>query len=335
MTIEVRVPQLPESVADATLVSWHKKAGDTVARDENLVDLETDKVVLEVPAPAAGVLKEIKLADGTVVTSGQVLALIEEGATAGAAATAPPPAKPAPVAAPAAAAAQPPRRRHRRSRRWRSRHGQPRRRCRRSCRHERLDGPRRGRRSQVEPRRQARDRGKSDRSEDVDRLRPRRTRLEVRHRQLSSEQGCARGLGAANGSGRQSARACGTGRPERARRACGTARADDASARTHRRTHGAGAGDASAADLLQRGGFARRQRTARPLQGAFREAAWREARLHVVLRQSLRRSAEKISVGERLGRWQRYRVSRVFRHRHRGVDRSRPDRARIARYRPD
>jgi len=83
MTIEVRVPQLPESVADATLVSWHKKPGDAVARDENLVDLETDKVVLEVPAPAAGVLLEIKLGDGTTVTSGQVLALIEAGAAAG------------------------------------------------------------------------------------------------------------------------------------------------------------------------------------------------------------------------------------------------------------
>ena len=77
MTIEVRVPQLPESVADATLVSWHKKPGDAVARDENLVDLETDKVVLEVPAPVAGILKEILLADGTTVTSGQVLAVIE------------------------------------------------------------------------------------------------------------------------------------------------------------------------------------------------------------------------------------------------------------------
>ena len=54
MTLEVRVPQLPESVADATLVAWHKKVGDTVARDENLADLETDKVVLEVPAPTAG-----------------------------------------------------------------------------------------------------------------------------------------------------------------------------------------------------------------------------------------------------------------------------------------
>jgi 2-oxoglutarate dehydrogenase E2 component (dihydrolipoamide succinyltransferase) len=84
MTIEVRVPQLPESVADATLVSWHKKPGDSVVRDENLVDLETDKVVLEVPAPAAGVIKEIKLADGTTVTSGQLLAVIDETATAAA-----------------------------------------------------------------------------------------------------------------------------------------------------------------------------------------------------------------------------------------------------------
>jgi 2-oxoglutarate dehydrogenase E2 component (dihydrolipoamide succinyltransferase) len=98
MTIEVRVPQLPESVADATLVSWRKRPGDAVARDENLVDLETDKVVLEVPSPVAGVLKEIALTDGATVTSGQILALIEENApTAGAAATA--------VAAPAAVTA--------------------------------------------------------------------------------------------------------------------------------------------------------------------------------------------------------------------------------------
>jgi 2-oxoglutarate dehydrogenase E2 component (dihydrolipoamide succinyltransferase) len=89
MTIEVRVPQLPESVADATLVSWHKKPGDSVVRDENLVDLETDKVVLEVPAPVAGVLKEIKLSDGTTVTSGQILAIIEEGAAAVPGASAP------------------------------------------------------------------------------------------------------------------------------------------------------------------------------------------------------------------------------------------------------
>jgi 2-oxoglutarate dehydrogenase E2 component (dihydrolipoamide succinyltransferase) len=113
MTIEVRVPQLPESVADATIVSWHKKPGDAVARDENLVDLETDKVVLEVPAAAAGVLKEIKLGDGTTVTSGQVLALIDEGATAMPGASAPAvmaapggPATPATAAVAAAAAAK-------------------------------------------------------------------------------------------------------------------------------------------------------------------------------------------------------------------------------------
>ena len=80
MSIEVKVPQLPESVADATLVSWHKSPGDPVSRDENLVDLETDKVVLEVPSPADGILKEIRIADGATVTSGQVLAILEEGA---------------------------------------------------------------------------------------------------------------------------------------------------------------------------------------------------------------------------------------------------------------
>ena len=96
MTIEVRVPKLPESVADATLVAWRKQPGEAVARDENLVDLETDKVVLEVPAPAAGTLTEIRIADGTTVTSGQVLAIIEPGAAA------PPkaPEKPAEAAAP-------------------------------------------------------------------------------------------------------------------------------------------------------------------------------------------------------------------------------------------
>src|SRR6187431_2528361 len=82
MSIEVRVPQLPESVADATLVAWRKQPGDSVNRDENLVDLETDKVVLEVPAPAGGVIKELRVANGATVTSGQVLAVLEEGAAA-------------------------------------------------------------------------------------------------------------------------------------------------------------------------------------------------------------------------------------------------------------
>ena len=111
MTLEVKVPVLPESVADATIASWHKKPGDAVKRDENLVDLETDKVVLEVPAPADGVLKEIKFDTGATVTSQQVLAILEEGAAASApapaaaapAAKAVPAAAPAPSAAPAAA----------------------------------------------------------------------------------------------------------------------------------------------------------------------------------------------------------------------------------------
>jgi len=107
MTIEVRVPQLPESVADATLVVWHKKPGDAVNRDENLVDLETDKVVLEVPAPAAGVIKELKVQNGATVTSGQVLALLEEGATAAAAAPAKAVASKAEVAAKSAAKDEP------------------------------------------------------------------------------------------------------------------------------------------------------------------------------------------------------------------------------------
>ncbi|MEI8298932.1 MAG: 2-oxoglutarate dehydrogenase complex dihydrolipoyllysine-residue succinyltransferase [Pseudomonadota bacterium] len=97
MTIEVRVPQLPESVADATLVVWHKQPGDAVGRDENLADLETDKVVLEVPAPVAGILTEIRIVAGSTVTSGTLLAIIDETASAAA--------KPADV--PAAAAVPP------------------------------------------------------------------------------------------------------------------------------------------------------------------------------------------------------------------------------------
>lgn len=84
MSIEVKVPVLPESVSDAVIATWHKKAGDAVKRDENLVDLETDKVVLEVPATTDGVLKEIKFQAGDTVTSQQVIAIIEEGAAAAA-----------------------------------------------------------------------------------------------------------------------------------------------------------------------------------------------------------------------------------------------------------
>ena len=102
MLIEVKVPQLSESVSEATLVSWHKKEGDAVARDENLIDIETDKVVLETPAPAAGVLVKIVKNGGDSVTSGEVIATIDTEATAAASAPAAA-AAPAAVAAPAAA----------------------------------------------------------------------------------------------------------------------------------------------------------------------------------------------------------------------------------------
>ncbi len=99
---DVVVPQLSESVSEATLLTWKKKPGEAIQADEILIEVETDKVVLEVPAPASGVLKEIVEADGSMVTSGQVIARIDTAATASAAPAA---AAPAPaVAAPAAAA---------------------------------------------------------------------------------------------------------------------------------------------------------------------------------------------------------------------------------------
>lgn len=82
MSIEVRVPTLPESVADATITTWYKQPGDTVTRDEKLLDLETDKVVLEVPAPAEGILGEHHFAEGATVTASDLLTTIEEGGAA-------------------------------------------------------------------------------------------------------------------------------------------------------------------------------------------------------------------------------------------------------------
>ena len=82
MGIEVRVPVLPESVADATLLTWHKQPGEAVSRDENLVDIETDKVVLDVPAPEDGILSDIIIAEGTTVTGNEIIAIIETGAAA-------------------------------------------------------------------------------------------------------------------------------------------------------------------------------------------------------------------------------------------------------------
>ena len=103
--VEVKVPQLSESVAEATMLQWKKKAGEAVAQDEILIEIETDKVVLEVPAPAAGVLAEIVVGDGGTVTSDQVIAKIDTEGKAAAAAPAPAPA--AAAAAPAATASAP------------------------------------------------------------------------------------------------------------------------------------------------------------------------------------------------------------------------------------
>src|SRR5260221_3416353 len=89
MQVEVKVPQLSESVSEATLVAWRKKAGEPVKRDENLIDVETDKVVLELPAPADGVLVKIMKNDGESVTSGDVIAVIDTEGKATATAAAP------------------------------------------------------------------------------------------------------------------------------------------------------------------------------------------------------------------------------------------------------
>src|SRR5574343_290324 len=98
--IEVKVPQLPESVSEATLMTWHKQVGQAVARDENLIDLETDKVVLELPAPQAGVLVKIIKKNGDTAVSNELIAQIDTEAKAGDVA-------PQAAAAPAAAAAAP------------------------------------------------------------------------------------------------------------------------------------------------------------------------------------------------------------------------------------
>ena len=98
MLIEVKVPQLSESVAEATMSAWHVKQGDAVIRDQNLIDIETDKVVLELPAPEAGVVVKILKNAGELVVSGEVIAHIDTEAKASAVATpvaAPAPAKPA------------------------------------------------------------------------------------------------------------------------------------------------------------------------------------------------------------------------------------------------
>ena len=104
MSIEVKVPSLPESVADATLVTWHKSVGDTVERDENLADLETDKVVLEVPSPVRGILRELVVQGGATVVSGQLLAVLESSADVAAGTVSVPPKAALPTVTPPVAA---------------------------------------------------------------------------------------------------------------------------------------------------------------------------------------------------------------------------------------
>ena len=93
MLVDVKVPQLSESVAEATLIAWHKREGEAVARDENLIEIETDKVVLELPAPQSGVITRIMKGDGGTVVSGEVIATIDTEAKPGAAKAAPAKAK--------------------------------------------------------------------------------------------------------------------------------------------------------------------------------------------------------------------------------------------------
>jgi len=99
MTIEVKVPVLPESVEDAIIAGWHRKPGETIRRDENLVDLETDKVVLEVPSPVDGTVSEIRASEGDTVNSNDVIAIIEEGVVEAAEESAAPAKQEAPAAA--------------------------------------------------------------------------------------------------------------------------------------------------------------------------------------------------------------------------------------------
>jgi 2-oxoglutarate dehydrogenase E2 component (dihydrolipoamide succinyltransferase) len=106
--VDVNVPQLSESVAEATLLQWKKQPGDAVAMDEILIEVETDKVVLEVPAPAAGVIKEVIRPDGSTVTAGELIARIDSEAKAAASAPLPAPAAPQAAPAPAPVAAPPP-----------------------------------------------------------------------------------------------------------------------------------------------------------------------------------------------------------------------------------
>ena len=255
--LEVRVPQLPESVADATLVAWRKQPGDAVNRDENLVDLETDKVVLEVPAPASGVIRELKVENGATVTSGQILAVIEEGASAAA--------KPAAKVEAKADG-----------------RGEPKTAAKAEARPE-------AKTSAAEP---AKSQG--DKLAPSVRRLVEEHKLEPATIAGSGRDGrITKGDVLTHLAGKDAAPAPAAAKPTEPghagsrdrRRTRGTSRADDPSACTHRRAARAGAVDRGDADDVQRSRPEGRQRAARALQGKLREGARRPPGLHVVLRQ--------------------------------------------------
>ena len=245
---DIRVPTLGESVTEATIGRWFKKAGDAVAVDEPLVELETDKVTIEVPAPSAGVLGEIAAKDGETVAVGALLGQINDGAVRAAASRPPPPAK---AAAPAAAAGRA--RRGSEGRTLRRAAGavgtQALRRKRHRCRHR--SGLRQG-----WPRHQGRHAGRDREG----------------------------GLGADPG---QSAggRRPGTRPVARRRRRARRAREDDAAAPDHRAAAEGRAEHGGDAHDLQRGRHEPHHGDARAVQGRVREEARLQARLHGLLHQ--------------------------------------------------
>ncbi len=315
MSIEVKVPQLPESVADATLVAWHKKAGDPVRREENLVDLETDKVVLEVPAPADGIIREIVASDGAVVTSGQLLAILEPGAVAAAVpaskdkapaaakaasppkAAPPPAAQPPPAEEPASPAAQ------QRSSASANKMGPA---VRKLVEEHDLDpGAIAGSGRE----------GRITKGDVLDYIADHQaTTVGIEHDVLSRA-----GVSAATGS-----EAAGRYVAQRA------PRRHDAPARAHRGTFAASAATSRDADDVQRSRHDGRHGAAPTLSRGIHGEARHQARLHVVLRQSLDRGPAPVPGAQRIRRRQRHHLSRVLRHRRRRLDGPRARRARPA-----
>ena len=286
MTTEIRVPQLPESVADATLVAWHKQPGDAISRDENLADLETDKVVLEVPAPLNGVVREIRIQSGTTVTSGQLLAVIEKRG----------------CRRRAAAAARSCPRQLRRPALRRSRERPPL----RPTGHG--DGARTPGKLSPSVRRLVEENkldpgaipasgkdGRLTKSDVVDFLgkKPTAVLAAPRQRLAGGPTAAAAPAPASRSPHRRGLRARCT--PELLRGPCRAARTHDAFASADCAATGRSAVHAGTAHFFQRSGPDCGAGAARPLQGSLREGARREARLHVVLREGFDRSPEEIS----------------------------------------